>query len=318
MTTTTTRPFRLGTRPSPMVMEQTGRFAELFRARHPETDLDILSIASGSDQHPGPLTQIGGKGAFTRRADTRLLDGRVEATIACAKDLPGPHDRASGITVGAVLPCEDARDALVLPLGHEPATLADLPPGTRVGTGAPRRAALLRALYPGLVPVSIRGNADSRLERLDAGTLGVDVMPAALAGLRRLGRSERASQILDPAHWLPASGAGIVVVEHRTDDDSSGKLLAPLTHAPTRVVLDAERATLATLGGGCLTAASVHAVHTPGSGTVTVYAVVLGPAGGTPIRTTAVGPSTEAARTGRRAGQQLLRAGAARLLGGPA
>ncbi|MFB8085798.1 hydroxymethylbilane synthase [Streptomyces sp. NPDC055992] len=318
MTTTTTRPFRLGTRPSPMAMEQTGRFAELFRAHHPETDLDIVSITSEGDQHPGPLTQIGGKGAFTRRADIRLLDGRVEATIACAKDLPGPHDRAPGITVGAVLPREDARDALVLPLGHAPTTLAGLPPGTRVGTSAPRRAALLRALYPGLVPVPIRGNADSRLARLDAGTLGVDVMLAALAGLRRLGHAERATQILDPAHWLPASGAGIVVVEHRTGDDTSAKLLAPLTHTPTRVVLDAERAALATLGGGCLTAASVHAVHTPGSETVTVHAVVLDPAGGTPVRTSASGPAGDAARTGRRAGQQLLHAGAARLLGGPA
>nr|WP_191134225.1 hypothetical protein [Streptomyces sp. col6] len=213
---------------------------------------------------------------------------------------------------------EDARDALVLPLGHAPATLAGLPPGTRVGTSAPRRAALLRALYPGLVPVPIRGNADSRLARLDAGTLGVDVMLAALAGLRRLGHAERATQILDPAHWLPASGAGIVVVEHRTGDDTSAKLLAPLTHAPTRVVLDAERAALATLGGGCLTAASVHAVHTPGSETVTVHAVVLDPAGGTPVRTSASGPAGDAARTGRRAGQQLLHAGAARLLGGPA
>ncbi|MEU9565346.1 hydroxymethylbilane synthase [Streptomyces sp. NPDC048161] len=315
--TVTTRPVRLGTRPSPMALEQTGRFAELFRDRYPETGLDIVTITSEGDRHRGPLSQIGGKGAFTRSADALLLNGRIEAAIACAKDLPGPHDRAPGITVGAVLPREDARDVLVLPAGHPPTTLAELPPGTRVGTSAPRRAALLRALYPRLVAVPIRGNADSRLAGLDTGALGVDVMIAALAGLRRLDLAERASQILDPAQWLPASGAGIVAIEHRSDDPVTGNLLAPLTHGPTRVMLDAERAALATLCGSCLTAASVHAVHDPTAGNVTVHAVVLDPAGGTRIRTTASGPATHATHTGRRAGRQLLDAGAAALLGSP-
>ncbi|KIF02909.1 hypothetical protein PL81_27275, partial [Streptomyces sp. RSD-27] len=131
---TTTRPLRLGTRPSPMAMEQTGRFAGSLRLRHPDLELDIVEITSEGDQHHGPLAEIGGKGAFTRRADQHLLDGRLEATIACAKDVPGPHDRLPGITVGAVLPREDVRDVLVLPAGHPPANLADLPPGTRIGT----------------------------------------------------------------------------------------------------------------------------------------------------------------------------------------
>ncbi|MFF8918836.1 hydroxymethylbilane synthase [Streptomyces sp. NPDC015032] len=313
--TVTTRPLRLGTRPSPMAMEQTGRFAALFRDRHPDTPLDIVTITSEGDRHRGPLSQIGGKGAFTRSADARLLDGRIDAAIACAKDVPGPHDRAPGITVGAVLPREDGRDVLVLPAWHPPATLAGLPPGTRVGTSAPRRAALLRALHPELVPVPIRGNADSRLSRLDAGTLGVDVMIAVLAGLRRLGLADRASQILDPTQWLPASGAGIVAIEHRADDRDTGSLLAPLAHGPTRIVLGAERAALATLHGSCLTAASVHAIHDPVAESVTVHAVVLDPHGGTPIRTTTSGPTNQATRTGQRAGQQLLDAGAAALLG---
>ncbi|MET9658126.1 hydroxymethylbilane synthase, partial [Streptomyces sp. NPDC006510] len=192
---------------------------------------------------------------------------------------------------------------------------ADLPPGTRVGTSAPRRAALLHALYPELVPVPVRGNADSRLSGLDAGTLGVDVMIAALAGLCRLGLDERASQILDPAQWLPASGAGIVAIEHRADDRDTGSLLATLTHGPTRIVLDAERAALATLHGSCLTAASVHAVHDPVAESVTVHAVLLDPDGGPPIRTTTSSPATQATHTGQRAGHQLLDAGAAALLG---
>ncbi|MFE3763616.1 hydroxymethylbilane synthase [Streptomyces sp. NPDC059104] len=306
--------FRTGTRPSPMAMEQTGRFEAAFRSHHPDIGLEIVKITSQGDQHRGPLAEIGGKGAFTRRADAHLLDGRLEATIACAKDVPGPHDRAPGITVGAVLPREDVRDVLVLPAGHPPATLDELPPGTRVGTSAPRRAALLKALHPKLVPVPIRGNADTRMNALDAGTLGADVMIAALAGLRRLDLADRASQILEPTFWLPAAGAGIVVIEHRTDDHTTSGLLAPLTHAPTRVLLDAERATLAALHGGCLTAASVHATLDE-AGDLTVHAVVLDPAGGAPLRSVATGPAADPAGVGHRAGERLLHAGATHLLG---
>ncbi|MFD0375691.1 hydroxymethylbilane synthase [Streptomyces sp. NPDC127112] len=311
---TTPRSLRLGTRPSPMAMEQTGRAARALRLLHPDLELDILKITSEGDQHRGPLSEIGGKGAFTRRADQYLLDGRVDATIACAKDVPGPHDRASGITVGAVLPREDVRDVLVLPASHPPATLDDLPPGTRIGTSAPRRAALLKALHPHLLPVPIRGNADTRLRALDSGTLGADAMIAALAGLRRLGLGDRASRILDPAVWLPAAGAGIVVIEHRADDPATGSLLAPLTHARTRILLDAERAALAALQGGCLTAASVHATLDEAAGKLTVHAIVLDPAGGAPVRSVTTGPASDPAGVGRRAGEQLLDHGAARLL----
>ncbi|MGW2437989.1 hydroxymethylbilane synthase, partial [Streptomyces goshikiensis] len=100
---------RLGTRPSPMALEQTGRFADVFRARYPQVVLDIVEIVSEGDRHGGPLSAIGGKGAFTRNADRYLLDGRVQATIACAKDVPGPHDRSPGIVIAAVLPQEDTR-----------------------------------------------------------------------------------------------------------------------------------------------------------------------------------------------------------------
>ncbi|GAA0290403.1 hydroxymethylbilane synthase [Streptomyces polychromogenes] len=297
-----------------MAMEQTGRFARALRLRHPDLELDIVEITSEGDQHRGPLAEIGGKGAFTRRADRYLLDGRVDATIACAKDLPGPHDRATGITVGAVLPREDVRDVLVLPAGHAPATLEQLPPGTRVATSAPRRAALLKALHPHLVPVPVRGNADTRLNALDAGTLGADAIIVALAGLRRLGLTDRVSRILDPAVWLPAAGAGIVVIEHRTDDPATAGLLAPVTHTPTRVLLDAERAALAALRGGCLTAASVHATLDEATGSLTVHAVVLDPAGGAPLRSVTTGPAADPAAVGHRAGVRLLDEGAARLL----
>lgn len=310
-----TRAFSLGTRPSPMALEQTGRFSEVLTDAQPGIDLKVVPITSEGDEHAGPLAQIGGKGAFTRRADRHLLGGGLDATIACAKDLPGPHDRLLGISVGAVLPREAVADVLITPTGHGPATLAGLPAGTRVGTSAPRRAALLRTLHPHLVAVPIRGNADSRLKRLDDGTLGVDVMIAALAGMGRLDLTHRIAETLDPAVWLPATGAGIVVIEHRDDDPATATLLAPLTHAPTHRLLLAERATLAVLRGSCLTAASAHASHDPATDRITVHAVVLDPAGGTSLRASATGPAADPARSGREAGQQLLDAGADRLLG---
>ncbi|GAA2644021.1 hypothetical protein GCM10010425_59710 [Streptomyces spororaveus] len=203
---------------------------------------------------------------------------------------------------------------LVLPADQPPTTLAELPPGTRVGTSAPRRAALLKALYPKLTPVPIRGNADSRLTALDEDRLGAGVMIAALAGLRRLGLARRVSEILDPTVWLPAAGAGIVVIEHRTADPDVAQLLDAVTHPPTRILLDAERAVLSALEGGCLTAASAHAVLDPDTGLVTVHAAVLDPAGGPALRSSAHGPSDHAADIGRQAGRALLEAGAARLL----
>ncbi len=115
-------------------------------------------------------------------------------------------------------------------------------------------------------------------------------MIAALAGLRRLGLADRASRIRDPAVWLPAAGAGIVVIEHREDDPSTSSLLTPLSHAPTRILLDAERAALAAVQGGCLTAASVHATRDEAAGSLTVHAIVLDPAGGAPVRSATTGP----------------------------
>ncbi|MEV6730654.1 hypothetical protein [Streptomyces sp. NPDC051364] len=131
---------------------------------------------------------------------------------------------------------------------------------------------------------------------------------------QRLGLAERASEILDPSVWASAAGAGIVVIEHRTDDEDTAGLLSTVTHPATRVVLDAERAVLSSLEGGCLTAASAHAILDPATQHVTVHAAVLDPSGGPALRTTSSGPADRAAEVGRDTGLGLLHAGAARLL----
>ncbi|RLU82490.1 hydroxymethylbilane synthase [Streptomyces griseocarneus] len=302
----------MGSRNSTMARWQTDWCVELLSKAHPDTCFEITTMASKGDRYQGPLSRIGGKGAFVTALDRALLDYELDVTVSCVKDLPSPHDRQPGVSIGAVLERGDARDALVLPAGRQPCTLAELPRGARVGTSAPRRIAQLRQRHPRLEPVLVRGNADTRIEHLDDGSRGLDALLVAYAGLHRLGQTHRATQVLDPTWWLPASGAGMVVAEYRTGDTTVRDLLTPITHPPTATALAAERATLAALRGNCMTAASVHATLT--SDTVTVYAAVFAPDGHTAIRTQTTGPVHQADAVGRRAAEQLLHQGAAALL----
>lgn len=219
----------------------------------------------------------------------------MDVTVSCVKDLPSPHVRQPGVSIGAALERGDARDVLVLPAGRPPCALAELPRGARVGTSAPRRIAPLRQHHPRLEPVLVRGNADTRIARLDDGGTKLDALLVAYAGLHRLGQTHRATQIPDPTLWLPASGAGMVVAEYRTGDTTIRDLLAPITHPATATPPTAERATLT-------------------GGTVTVHAAVFAPDGHTAIRTQATGAVLQADAVGRRAAEQLLHDGAAALL----
>ncbi|WP_424210679.1 hydroxymethylbilane synthase [Streptomyces sp. BI20] len=299
---------RLATRPSPMALAQTEAFARRFRRTHPDRPLIVVQTVSLGDRHPGPLAEIGGKGAFTRRADSLLLAGEVDFTISCAKDLPGAHDRSPGIVLGAALPREDVRDAVVrpaCPTGRTPVPLAELPAGARVGTSAPRRAALLRSRLPHLVPVPIRGNLDTRLALLDTGGAGLDALIVAHAGLARLGLAGRATEIWSPEYWPPAAGAGVIVVEHRAGDHAAAALLAPFDHAPTRLGLTAERAVLAGLRGDCATAASVVTTRLP-DGRLRIRAELLDPDGGPGSVAHVHGAPAEAEALGRTTARLLL------------
>lgn len=304
---------RIATRISPMALQQTDTVVRLLHAAHPGLDIQTVPITSLGDRQMGPLAEIGGKGAFVRALDEALLAGQVELSVSCAKDLPSPHDRLSGIAVGAVLPRDDVRDALVFPAGAPQIPFSDLPAGTRVGTSAPRRIAQLGSLNRDFAPVQLRGNLNTRLAHLDDGTAGADVLIIAHAGLQRIGAADRTAEILDPAMWLPASGAGIVVVEHRADDQAMAGLLAPLTHRPTHTVLRAERACLAALFGNCTSAVSVHAtLHT--SGSLSVHGAVFAPDSSTVIKAGSLGPVDAPEDIGRECAARLLKDGATELL----
>jgi hydroxymethylbilane synthase len=199
------------------------------------------------------LTQIGGTGVFVSALRESLLRGEVDFAVHSLKDLP--TGAAQGITLAAIPARDDPRDALV---ARDGAKLADLPPGARIGTGSPRRAAQLSMLRPDLTCVPIRGNANSRLAKVREGEL--DAIVLAYAGLARIGHTDLVSEIFEPDGMVPAPGQGALAVECRTDDTALAKLLATVDHAPTRAAVTAERSLLAALEAGCSAPVGAYAV----------------------------------------------------------
>jgi hydroxymethylbilane synthase len=189
MTSTATGTLRLGTRRSALALAQSGLVAETLRAAGQQVEL--VEVVTEGDRSSAAVAELGGTGVFVTELRRQLLDGTVDIAVHSLKDLPTA--RSEDIAIAAVPAREDPRDALVTRDGR---MLAELAPGTRVGTGAPRRSAQLRALGLGLEVVPVRGNVDTRLAKVESGEL--DAVVVAAAGLRRLGRLDAAAEILDP------------------------------------------------------------------------------------------------------------------------
>ncbi len=246
-------PLRLGTRRSPLALAQAGEARDRLQRAWPGLAIDIVPvIASGDKVQDRPLADIGGKELWTRELDQWLLAGEIDFAVHSLKDVE--TIRPAGITIAAVLPREDVRDALV-----GAASIAALPPGARVGTSAPRRAAQLLHARPDCRIVAFRGNVATRLARLAAGEAEATLL--AMAGLNRLGQPDLvetgAGTPLDPVSWLPAPGQGAIAIECRTGDAATHARLAAIDHAPSRATVTAERALLAALGGNCHSAIAV-------------------------------------------------------------
>lgn len=233
---------RLGTRRSALATTQSGWVADQLRAAGHEVEL--VEITTEGDVSGGLLTTIGGTGVFAAAIRQALADGRVDVAVHSLKDLPTAPE--PGLVVAAVPPREDSRDVLV---ARDGLTLGELPPGSVIGTGSPRRTAQLAALGLGVEIRPIRGNVDTRLRLVSSGEL--DAVILARAGLARLGRLDVVTEVLDPIQVLPAPGQGALAVECRADRPDVIAAVSILEDADTRASITAERALLAALEAGC-------------------------------------------------------------------
>ena len=298
---------RLGTRKSPMAMIQAGHVAELIRQRT-GAGVELVGLTSFGDITRVNLPDIGGTGVFVSALRESLLGGEIDLAVHSLKDLPTAA--LPGITLAAVPPRDDPRDALI---GRDGAKLADLPPGAAIGTGSPRRAAQLLLLRPDIRPVPIRGNAGTRLAKVTSGQ--VDAVVLAYSGLARIGELDRVSQVFEPDEMLPAPGQGALAVECRTDDTDLAGLLALVDDPGSRAAVTAERTVLAELQAGCSAPLGAYAA---GTGVLHLTAVVVAEDGGLAVRASQSGPPSRAEELGRDVAAELLRLGAGTIVTGPA
>ena len=240
---------RLGTRGSPLAMAQTHKVAAALAEADPALArpdaIRIVVIRTSGDKILNrSLADQGGKGLFVKEIEEALAEGAIDAGVHSAKDVP--THISPRMMLSCVLPRDDARDAF---FAREDHTLETLPLGSMVGTASPRRQALVLAMRPDLRVTLLRGNVDTRLRKLDAGE--VDATLLAVAGLARLGASDRLRCILDPEIMTPAAGQGAIAIETRADDMATRALLAPVHCQISGDILAAERLVVARLNGSC-------------------------------------------------------------------
>ncbi len=279
--------FRLATRGSPLARHQTESVADALRASHPGLEIEVVVVRTSGDENAStPLDRIGGQGIFVGEVEAALRDGRADAAVHSAKDLPSTMD--ADLVMAAVPPRADPRDGLV------GCTLADLPAGGVVGTGSARRRAQLAWLRPDLVFTDVRGNMARRVSIGESEE--VHAVVVAVAAMDRLGWSSRLADVLDPVDMLPQAGQGALAVQCRAADAEARRLLAPLDDPATHRALRAERAVLAELGGSCTApvAAWAEALGEPG-GAVRVRGLVASGDGRTVVSADETGDEPELA-----------------------
>lgn len=290
-------PLRLGTRASRLALVQAEMVKALLAGAGVECTLVPLTT-SGDRIQDKSLADAGGKGLFTKELEDALLRRDIDLAVHSMKDVPTAIP--SGLSIAALLPREDPRDVFV---SLKAKSLAELPKGARVGTSSVRRQAQVLRARPDLETVLLRGNVDTRLNKLDAGAF--DAMLLALAGLKRLGLADRATAILDPREWLPALAQGAIGIEVREGEEAS---VAMLNHRDTEIALACERAFQSALDGTCRT--PIGGLATLSGDTLSFRGEVLAPDGtgyeDTAFETTLGSDAVrDAADAGREAGEDL-------------
>jgi hydroxymethylbilane synthase len=301
----TLRTVRLGTRGSALALWQANWTKQELETRWPGLIVDLIPIKTTGDKILDvPLAKIGGKGLFTKEIDEALLDGRIDLAVHSMKDVP--FQLPDGIEFGAIPEREDPRDAFI---SNGP-TIQQLERGATIGTSSLRRQVQLRHHFPSLNLVTLRGNVDTRLRKLSAGEF--DGIILAVAGLKRLGRADRITQILDEDVMLSAAGQGALGIVCRRADGETRKLLQVLDHAVTSIAITAERGLLRALGGSCQVPIAGKA--TLAGSVLSIKALVADLSGDRLITHQLSGPADQAVQLGMQLGEKLLSMGAGDIL----
>ncbi len=300
------RCLRIGTRSSPLALTQAQWVRDRIQARVPDWPIELVHINTKGDRIVDvPLAKVGGKGLFVKEIEEALLAGTIDVAVHSMKDVPTVLPE--GLHIGIVPRREEARDAFV---STRYADLAGLPAGAVVGTSSLRRKAQLLGLRPDVQVRDLRGNVGTRLARLDAGDF--DAIILAGAGLNRLALGERIGALLAPEQMLPAVGQGALGLELRRADEQLLEQLQFLHHGPTAVAVQAERAYLARLEGGCQVPIGAHAVLKGGE--LNVTGLIAAVDGTLLLRQTRSAPEADAERLGRELAEELLGRGGRAIL----
>ena len=308
------RPLRIGTRASQLALWQARHVESLLRARPGAPPVELVHIKTEGDAKTDvPLWQVGGRAFFTKEIDRALLAGTVDVAVHSLKDLATTIE--PGVELAATLAREDPRDAL---LSRNGAPLGELPRGARVGTSSLRRRAFLARARPDAVPLELRGNVPTRIERLRAGDY--DAIILAAAGLKRLGLHHHVAEYLPPEAFPPAVSQGVIGVCARTGDEPTLRWLAALDDGKARLAASAERALLRRLEGGCQV--PLGALASGDQRSLELIACVCALDGSTALSASAVASassagglsSADATALGERVAAELLSRGAAGLI----
>ncbi|MEH0654367.1 hydroxymethylbilane synthase [Streptomyces scabiei] len=301
---------RIVSRDSPMALAQVERVRAELAVLHPALRTEVVPVKTTGDKWMGDLSQVEGKGAFTKEVDAALVAGEADLAVHCVKDIPADRPLPAGTMFAAFLKRDDIRDALVDPAGR---TLDELPAGTRIGTSSVRRTAQLAASHPHLECVPFRGNANRRLEKLAAGE--ADALLLAVSGLERIGRADVISEILSVETMMPPIGAGVLALQCREGDaltiDTVSGLGDPDTHRETL----AERMFLHVLQGHCNSPIAGFA-RTDRGGELSLRASVFTPDGKTVLSAHEWAGRLDPATLGTSVAVALLRQGARDLIDG--
>ncbi len=314
---------RIGSRGSQLALWQANAVAERLAAAGAPPCRVVVIKTTGDQLQERPLSEAGGKRLFVKEIEDALLRNEVDLAVHSSKDMPAILP--DGLGIAGVLPREDPHDAIVLPvrLGADTSagSSARLQPDVEnlrttlggspsIGTGSVRRVAQLLNVFPNARFEDVRGNVDTRLRKLDAGQF--DAIVLASAGLRRLGFASRISMTLPAEICLPAPGQGIVAIETRSDDRVTREFVARISDAAAALALDAERAVVEALGGGCQT--PIGALAIPADGTLELVGAVASLDGRRVIRARATANRADAVGLGMRVGHELIAKGASEIL----